>query len=85
LTEDERMNRGRQAAHELRVTEEAFAAVRQYLVDAMVETSPENEAGIMKRHQAVQVLDMVRKALILVVADGDIVRAAQESGLNRPN
>ena len=63
MTEDERMNRGRQAAHELRVTEEAFAAVRQYLADAMVETSPENEAGIMKRHQAVQVLDMVSMLL----------------------
>ena len=84
MTEDDRIARGRQASHELRVTEEAFIAVRQYLVDEMVATSPENEPGIMKRHQAIQVLDMVRKALILVVADGDMARAAQESGLNRP-
>ena len=85
MTEDERIARGRQASQELRVTEDAFAAVRQTLVEAMIATPPDNETGIMKRHQAIQVLDMVRKALMLVVADGDMARAAQESGLNRPN
>lgn len=82
MTDEERIARGQRAASELRLTEEAFTAVRNNLIERMMETA--DQASILQFHAAVGTVDRVRHALQLVVSDGQMASAAvAQAGLAR--
>lgn len=70
--------RGAQAKKELRETEQAFAELRQALVDKLLATGAENKSTRETCYFAVQTLDGVNKALLLVVEGGRIEEALEE-------
>jgi len=77
MTNEERIARGRRATQELRVTEQAFMAVKQrYTEEMLAATDP---AEIMRLHQCVGTVEMVRKALFLAVGDGQMAEAIAEA------
>jgi hypothetical protein len=85
MTEEDRINRGFQASHELRVTQEAFDGVRAHLIDqmcAMPSTEPER---VLSYHRQLEALALVRKAMILTVNDGDVARAYAEAAEQAPH
>ena len=81
MSDDDKIARGRQAAHELRVTGEAFDSLRQALVDRMIAIPATNKDEIMSAHMAVQIIDKVRRTMMAVVDDGRIAQSVMENGL----
>lgn len=85
MTDDERISRGRQATTELKLTEDAFRGVEAHLLEKLLETSPDQPDRVLEIHRAVQNLALVRKALLLMVTDGQYAAAAvAASGLLGP-
>lgn len=81
LSDDERIARGRQATHELRITAEVFEALRKLMTDDMLQCHPTEVDQILKQHIAIRLLESVRRALFAVVQDGEIAQAAADAGL----
>lgn len=79
MTDEERINRGLQAAQELRVTGEAFDGVRALIIDNLCATSSADQLTVLALHRQLEALALVRKALILTVSDGDVARAYAEA------
>jgi len=79
MTDEERINRGLQAAQELRVTGEAFDGVRALIIDNLCATSSADQLTVLALHRQLEALALVRKALILTVSDGDVARAYSEA------
>lgn len=67
---------GRRAANEYDQTQRAFDSVLKAILDALVATPPDQTTKIAKLHMAAQNLEAVRKALFLVIADGETAQAA---------
>lgn len=84
MNDAETAAKGRRAASELRETEEAFATLRQRLLDEIAATSPGQPDKVLKLHMSVQNLTAVKTALMLMVQAGQVADAAMaQSGLNR--
>lgn len=83
MTDEERITRGRRAKSELALTQEAFEALEQDFYRRMKETSPENPERVLHFHRSINNLAAVKKALMLVVVDGNAVAAIMESGLSK--
>lgn len=84
MTDEERVQKGNQAANELRMTGEAFDKVRDAILAELVQTSPGQPEKVLALHRAVQNLTAVKTALIGVVNDGLMARdAIAKAGLTR--
>ena len=81
MSDEDIISKGRQAAHELRVTGEAFDKLRQALIDRMVSIPATEREEIMSAHMAVQILDKVKRTMMAVVDDGRIAEAVRDKGL----
>lgn len=79
MTDEDRINRGLQAAQELRVTGEAFDGVRDHIIAALCATHSSDHLAVLTLHRQLEALALVRKALILTVSDGDVARAYAEA------
>ena len=77
-SESERLARANRAEVELQLTSSLFDDMESALIAKWRATSPDQTATREKMHQAVQVIDTVRKALMRAVQDGEVVRAGRE-------
>lgn len=68
--------RGRRAEHEYTETEDAFAKVRQAIIEELTQTSIVNPDKVLKLHAALQNLRAVQDALMLVIQNGTLASAA---------
>jgi hypothetical protein len=71
----DRRREGAQAQQELVQTEAAFAAVRQAMVERLLNSAVADTAAREKLYLAVQSLDAVRKVLFDVIAGAQIEEA----------
>ena len=69
-TPAELISRGHQAAVELARTDEAFEQVRQFLMEAIANTSFEQAEARERLYLSIQVLGPVRDMLVIAVNDG---------------
>jgi|DEB3_MinimDraft_2_1074329.scaffolds.fasta_scaffold03414_3 hypothetical protein len=84
MDDRERQARGQRAARELEEVEWAFDEVRGAIMQALVETSPNNPEKVLTLHRAAQTVDAVRKALRNVIDDGLLAASAiSQAGLTR--
>lgn len=84
MTDEQAVQKGRQAEREYAETAQAFETVRQAILAELVATSPANAEKVLKLHMAVQNLTAVQKALMNVVQSGQIAQhALSQAGLTR--
>lgn len=83
MTDDERVSRGHRARQEYSLTAEAFEGVKAHLLEQLSTTPGDQPAKVLQLHTAIQNLALVRKALFLVIEDGNVAAAIAESGLTR--
>lgn len=84
MTDEQRAARGAQAEREWAQVAEAFERVREAIVAEWAQTGPANTEKLTKLHMAVQILAAVKAAVLAVVDDGQMARAAiTQAGLTR--
>jgi len=84
MTNEQRAARGAQAEREWVELEAAFERVREAITSEWVQTGPANVEKLSKLHMSVQNLAAVKAAIIAVINDGQIARAAiTQAGLTR--
>lgn len=84
MSDHEDAARGQRAEREYSETAAAFDEVRKAIMDALVETSIINPEKVLKLHAALQNLTAVQTALMAVISNGEVARAAlAATGLTR--
>jgi hypothetical protein len=78
LTQEQRLERSSRAAVELSMTEEAFAELRLKIIEKWAATTTDQVETREKLFMAVHALDVVKKALIRVAADGQVLQHSAE-------
>lgn len=78
MTEDQAIQKGRRAAVELTETQWAFDQMKALLVEKLVATGVDAVATREKYYDALKAIEMVRKALIKVMADGQTAAHSRE-------
>jgi hypothetical protein len=84
MTREDEIGRGREAAQELRITEEAFSSVEAAIIRALGETPVGADVKIIRLHMSLQNLAAVRQAVRSVIDSGQMAEAAvAQAGLLR--
>lgn len=84
MNDAETVAKGHRASIELRETEDAFNQLRGKILEEIVKTSPSQPDKVLKLHLSVQNLEAVRKALLLMVQNGEYAeQALAQAGLTR--
>jgi hypothetical protein len=73
MTEDQAIHRGHRAGAELIETQWAFDQMKALLVEKLVATGVDAVATREKYYDALKAIEMVRKALVETVANGQAV------------
>jgi hypothetical protein len=73
MTEDQAIHKGRRAATELTETQWAFDQMKVLLVEKLVATGVDAVATREKYYDALKAIEMVRKALVETMANGQAV------------
>lgn len=70
MTEEQAIQKGRRAAHELTETQWAFDEMKALLVEKLIATGVDAVASREKYYDALKAIEMVRKVLVETMANG---------------